>query len=348
MNRHVNFKKQKIKVKLAAQLFSQSIADALTFCQSKLPEFKDCGPTIEFIRIFDDLFNILNSKNMNDYGYKKPLNPGNKDQIFKRLDECKTYISELKNTKGDKILDTRRFTSFLGFLVCIDFLKFLYKHLCEKKNILKFIPTYKFSQDYIELIFGCIRAHNGCNNNPTCSQFKAAFKKISIRAELRPSSTGNCISLEDVSILHVSSSTKQKQDDLSDQLEVDQLCDVLSYIALIEKSETITLSPFAECIVTYIAGFVVFSFYKKLDCDSCLDMLEGDETEESLLITIKTRGGLIYPSEDVVKLCEETGIRALFRHQKSICVRTCNYLFSQCYYEIIAGIKETWKVIPKS
>ena len=57
--------------------------------------------------------------NDNDFCYKKPLNAGNKDQFFKRLDKCKTYISELKNTEGDKILDTPRFTGFLGHLFAL-------------------------------------------------------------------------------------------------------------------------------------------------------------------------------------------------------------------------------------
>lgn len=50
-SQHVNFHKAKMKVKLSAQVFSRSVADALMFLQtSRFPGFTDCMPTVEFIR----------------------------------------------------------------------------------------------------------------------------------------------------------------------------------------------------------------------------------------------------------------------------------------------------------
>lgn len=50
---HIFFQKQKMKVKLATQLFSSSVADALEYCRSelKLKQFKDCEGTVNFINI---------------------------------------------------------------------------------------------------------------------------------------------------------------------------------------------------------------------------------------------------------------------------------------------------------
>ena len=47
-----------MKVNLAAQALSSSIADALEYCEGKLklPQFQACGPTVKFIRVFDRLF----------------------------------------------------------------------------------------------------------------------------------------------------------------------------------------------------------------------------------------------------------------------------------------------------
>ncbi|KAF0718591.1 Reverse transcriptase domain-containing protein, partial [Aphis craccivora] len=46
--------------------------DALLFCKDnlKLDEFKDCEATIHFIRIMNDAFDILNSRNLVPYGFK--------------------------------------------------------------------------------------------------------------------------------------------------------------------------------------------------------------------------------------------------------------------------------------
>lgn len=50
-SRHVNWQKQKMKVKLAAQTFSRSVSDALDFLQkSETVGFRDCAATVEFIR----------------------------------------------------------------------------------------------------------------------------------------------------------------------------------------------------------------------------------------------------------------------------------------------------------
>lgn len=50
----------------------------------------------------------------------------------------------------------------------------LYEEVCKKQNILSHIPTYKLSQDHLEMLFSVIRSHGGCNNNPTANQFKTA------------------------------------------------------------------------------------------------------------------------------------------------------------------------------
>lgn len=48
---HILFQKQKMKVKLATQLFSNSVADALEYWRSKLQikKFGDCSGTVNFI-----------------------------------------------------------------------------------------------------------------------------------------------------------------------------------------------------------------------------------------------------------------------------------------------------------
>lgn len=75
-NAHVNYTKQKMKVWLATQIFSQSVADSLSFCRNDLmlKEFESCEGKIQFLLIFNDLFDIINSKNMNQTAFKQALN----------------------------------------------------------------------------------------------------------------------------------------------------------------------------------------------------------------------------------------------------------------------------------
>jgi len=68
-----------MKVKLASQLLSQSVADALKFCKNnlKMNEFSDDGATIKFIEMFNNAFDILNFRSINCIGYKKSLSQDN-------------------------------------------------------------------------------------------------------------------------------------------------------------------------------------------------------------------------------------------------------------------------------
>lgn len=89
--------------------------------------------------------------------------------------------------------------------MCIKSLLEIYNNLVVSQDILQYISCYKFSQDHIELFFGCIRAKGGCNNNSTVRQFKATYKKFLIHTEIADIKTSNCIPLDAIAILQISS-----------------------------------------------------------------------------------------------------------------------------------------------
>ena len=74
-SKHINYQKNKMKVSLAAQALSSSVADAFEFLRDGLhmEKFKSCGPTVKFIRYIDRVFDILNSRNPMAHGFKQPL-----------------------------------------------------------------------------------------------------------------------------------------------------------------------------------------------------------------------------------------------------------------------------------
>lgn len=71
---HVYYWNKKQNVKLAVQTLSSSVADALEYLlKMKHPDFQGCEATIKFIRILDQLFDILNTRNLFGKGFKEPL-----------------------------------------------------------------------------------------------------------------------------------------------------------------------------------------------------------------------------------------------------------------------------------
>lgn len=116
---HISFNNQKMKVKLATQLLSKSVAISLDFCREKLKiaDFEKSSATAEFIRIFNDLFDVLNSRTLKQQGYKQPLNLKNKTQIMELLTKAENYIKKLQTLQKDSLLKSGRKTGFLGLLV---------------------------------------------------------------------------------------------------------------------------------------------------------------------------------------------------------------------------------------
>lgn len=142
---------------------------------------------------------------------------------------------------------------------------------------------------------------------------------------MREGGAGNCIPLEDIYILNVSSKTKppeqiinesvanrsEKEDDTQEDIILNNLLNEHSYAFNYDS-----LSPYSLEVITYIAGFVSFKLGCKLQCEHCVSELFG-EKEDFLnsLIEYKTRGGLSYPNLDVIKICEKTEI--FLRHEQS-------------------------------
>uniref|UniRef100_A0AAV2J0S7 Transposable element P transposase-like RNase H C-terminal domain-containing protein n=1 Tax=Knipowitschia caucasica TaxID=637954 RepID=A0AAV2J0S7_KNICA len=48
----------------------------------------------------------------------------------------------------------------------------------ELLQIQRYVLTYRFSQDHLELLFNSIRASGGWNNNPSARQFQAIFRHL--------------------------------------------------------------------------------------------------------------------------------------------------------------------------
>jgi len=324
---HIFYCKQKMKVKLASQLLSQSVADALKFCKNnlKMNEFSDAGATIKFIEMFNIAFDILNSRSINCIGYKKALSQDNIKDIFLFTDKFVNYIKGLKVKEIEgfvPILNSKRKTGFIGFVGGLHSTLLLYNTFIESGK-LDHIKLYKCSQDHLELFFGTVRGHGGYNNNPTAQQFRAAYRKLVIRVNnVQSFNTGNCIPLEDIDILHYSSTDPIKvlnnnsigisSDAIIDE---DNVKDINSFIMdhdYIGNSSSDSLSQFTKEIIIYVAGFVVHKLCNSLKCDECKLALVAVEKDCFLnsLITLKNKGGekggLMYPSDDVISICFKT------------------------------------------
>lgn len=319
-NRHLMWTTEKMKVKTAAQTFSNSVADAFIFLQNDLnhPDFESVTATAHFTKTINNLFDVFNVKNrFGKAPYRKPLSKTTKDQIFDFLDYCSQYIKGLK-LKGINILYTNRKTGFLGFLICIQSLKNIFFEYCSEKQLLKYLLTYKFSQDHLEIFFSAVRTKGGSNNNPTARMFEIIYKKLLVHTEVRGSETANAVSLDDMPILYNSSRCISRREDGTNLLDSEEYRESLestieiSYLA----SDIWHLTTYVEDVVSYIAGYVLKSLKKGLSCIQCLKICSNENNESiSMLQERKTFGSLQCASKALIDICKHA--EKILRFEKS-------------------------------
>lgn len=134
---HINFCKQKMKVKLATQLLSRSVSEALLYCKDNLHlrEFANCGPTAKFILLFNNAFDILNSHKISDFQFKQAACQKNIENIKQFYTEFVYYVNNLKFTDGTPVLDSQRKSGFVGLLMGLKALLGMFDEYTSLKNI---------------------------------------------------------------------------------------------------------------------------------------------------------------------------------------------------------------------
>ena len=152
--------------------------------EMKLPQFIGCEATIKFIRMMDRLFDLMNLRNAFGKGYKYPLCHSNEFTWLPFLEEARNYVLGLTDDKGTPIYNTKWKTAFIGLVCDISAIDAVYRSLVKQEPArLKYLLTYKLSQDHIELFFGAVHAALGCNNN-TVRQFRATYKRLLMRHKI--------------------------------------------------------------------------------------------------------------------------------------------------------------------
>uniref|UniRef100_A0A1B0DPB1 THAP-type domain-containing protein n=1 Tax=Phlebotomus papatasi TaxID=29031 RepID=A0A1B0DPB1_PHLPP len=288
---HVQFKNKIMNVRLAAQTLSNSVANAIDVCreQLKLPDFKDSQGTSNFLRVFNNAFDVLNSRSSN--------HAGNKSQQSKEL-----------------VVSSPNGTGFIGMRACLTNLVQIYKNLkirASEDDIE--LKTYALNQDHLELFFGCIRTRLGCNTNPTVLQFRSSYKKLLTYVELKQNPEGgNCLGdLAKISVLGLNTNgnlnylngvkeNNQTQEKFTTEEEVEIEIkenlkkksvtdeDLLAISEIVKNFSTTTelsLELQADVIVTKIKG--------KVFCEGCVSELtqtnNANEEHASDLILALTK-----------------------------------------------------------
>ena len=313
---HLNYQKNKMKVSLAAQTLSSSVADAFEFLRDglRMEQFASCAPTVKFVRLVDRLFDILNSRNPVARGFKQPLRLATQERWTAVLKSTAEYLLALKASNGQLLRLHRRKTFVLGFVMTIKSTIVLANSLLQcPLNPFKFLLTYKFSQDHIELLFSCIRSKGGWNNNPNVLQFKYALRSMLLRNKITASNSANRQIFEQNAVIPVFSGDSFETSPTVANLEVES---ELESENILRQLDTMQHTLYIDNILYYISGFIVAKLIKKINCQSCKESLLGDVARSdhtycpgydevhgpAVFTSFVNNGGLTIPSPSVFKV----------------------------------------------
>jgi hypothetical protein len=198
-NVHIKWHNQKMKVAVAAQTLSSSVAAGMMYlCSLKIKQFENCEHTAEFIQNINDIFDILNTKSKFGKRYKRPLTLENYKELQQTLHDIISYLKKLKDVDETKLVDGRRKTFILGFAVSANSILAIAKKLLSREhNKFEYVLTYRFSQDQVEMFFSKIRSRLSWNNNPNALQFKWALRALLQKNQITASEKANCTVIEE-------------------------------------------------------------------------------------------------------------------------------------------------------
>lgn len=156
--KHIHFEGQIMKVSLAAQTLSASVADGLQYCREILrhPQFQNTEGTEFFLRLVDKLFDLLNISNSRNSGWKKPISLNNQSAVKSFFLEARAILTSIKDERHTAMIRHPRKTPFVGLCVDMNSVVCLIDEFIVSRRW-QFLLTYKFSQDHLELLFNSIR-----------------------------------------------------------------------------------------------------------------------------------------------------------------------------------------------
>lgn len=205
----------------------------------------------------------MNSRSPFGTYFKSPLTVHNKDVWQGFFNQAEEYLSKLKIGE-QPLLDHTRKTFAMGFLMNITSFKQLFASLEE--NQLKYLLTFKCSQDNLEIFFSCIRSRRRMQDNPSPLEFRYILRKLLFRNSVQPSINSNCIddTFHTNHVIEFRNNTRSITDSIPSNNESND-----DFLQMIRYLESPASSPYQDNVLYYITRFIVNRILQKNDCEFC-------------------------------------------------------------------------------
>lgn len=206
---------EKMKVKLATQIFSRSVVAAIKTLHQLNKFSENVQPfvvsTLTFFEKIDQLFDCLNSKNKYDKNvYRCALTHDNK--VNDHLNEMLPYFEFIINN------NPKNQYCFTGFVQTINGILLL-----SSQNNIDYLLTSRLNQDPLENYFSMVRSSNTNNSNPSLYEFNRIMAKLmSIKIITKFSNDSNCEEDDAHTILQLVHDESNQENEIITQITTDK------------------------------------------------------------------------------------------------------------------------------
>jgi hypothetical protein len=225
--------------------------------------------TAEFVKMLNDMFDLLNSRNPACGSVSAEDLP--KFKVFK--EECKQWTAAGK-----------RPPCFEALVQNLTGMEMLIESLLQSQSF-DYVLTGRVTQDCLENFFAQVRSRGGNRSNPSAAEFSYAYKALAANLLLTPVKSGNCEVNSDDLLLDLAGLGKGVKT-TKKTLPVPVRGDSVSVIE-VETIDDFVVSKPVTNVITYIAGYVLQKLDIRSRCAECFALLtdNGDIVEDCQLLT---------------------------------------------------------------
>lgn len=272
---------EKMRVYLAAQLFSTSVAAGMkTFLQCNILN-DDSIATIKFIEDMDKLFDIFNSsKRPAKKSYNRPFK--GTDVQYSHLKYMESFFKELQVFNKKSNLDvTKRMKFINGWLISISGLFRLWDSLKSNHNDNNnyVLYTNRINQDCLENLFGSFRQHyNGNNINPSPIQLIWSFKRMFNLDYFSHSDNANCIDDLDLILKNIKCNpVNDDEDSMFKNIFSDKPLFKFKNLIKIDSVDYRHLPLPEQNTFIYVCGYLMKKCIDRHSCDICINYAKSQK-----------------------------------------------------------------------
>lgn len=270
---------QKMKCKLALQLFSNSMTAVIKTCVTTGQIKSTTGAaTANFIKHMNDLFDCLNSKSLFNSNPKMCALSEERPNQFNFLIQAKVLHENIKLVQPNRKYGYR-LPCFNGLVWSINSITMIY--LQQKALQFNYLLTSRLNQDFLENTFAIFRQRGGYNPNPTVRTFRSTFSIQAKNNLFKASELSNCETDSDLNLFSITPDSNIKSNYLKSTDDVNE-CDLESHSSS-DSNDTSSISnthiieselcdvSLEICSNAYFAGYLGKSCFNYFKCSKCVD-----------------------------------------------------------------------------